>query len=463
MNINSSLFVILFIPFVVLTFQLLPNHFKKYLTLSFNLIFLGFAGLGSLAVTILMIVINYIAIILMKKRTNKKFVLILSIIFNIVSLVLFKYSSSFNSILFNDASYFTWLQPVGVSFFIFKNIAYLVDNYKDVVVGKISFVNYFTYASFFPVAVSGPILRYNSFENSLDDITQLNSKEFMFNMTRLYYGLFQKVFLANQFAVIADEVFELPFNQISTPIMWLGALSYTLQIYFDFSGYSDIAIGLAGVLGYNIPENFNYPYVSRSLSDFWTRWHISLTQWFRDYIYIPLGGNRVAKYRHYINMLVVWLLTGIWHGNSMNFIYWGLFNLIILIIEKNFFTKYTRFFEKRNVFNMLYSFIVINIGWVFFRSNSAEAAFKYIKIMFSFNIDKISLAHVLSYFLNHPLIWIIGFVLVTPIVPKLYSKLFYTEKNINKLIVAGIFLIIFIVTIIFVVSSSYSSFIYEQF
>lgn len=462
MNVNSSIFVILFVPLVILAFQLLPGRYKKWLTVLFNITFLGFAGLGSLIVTCFVIFINFMSVTLMDKIKSKKLVLFLSITFNVLALALFKYSYVLNPIFFKGTHYLFWLQPIGVSFLTFKNISYLVDNYKGIISER-KFIEYFTYATFFPVSVSGPILRYNLFEENLTNANQISTKKFMINMTRLYFGLFQKVFLANQFAIIADKIFGLPFDQISTPIMWLGALSYTFQIYFDFSGYSDIAIGLAGVMGFDIPENFNYPYISKSLSDFWTRWHISLTQWFRDYIYIPLGGNRVVKYRHYINMLIVWLLTGIWHGNSMNFIYWGLFNLIILLIEKDILFKYTSLFKKRNIFNVLYSFIVINVGWVFFRSSSADSAFEYIKIMFSFNVDKMSLNHVLTYFLNHPLIWVIGFVLVTPVLPKLFNKLINKDKKISNILISCLFILLLVVTITFVVSSSYSSFIYEQF
>lgn len=465
MTINGSLFIGLFIPAVILLKRFLPKKYSTLLLAISNLIFLLFGGVGSTIIVLILSLIYYFAALLIDKSSKSKQVLIFAIILNIIVLFIFKYDYTFNEILFqNSKPFFTWLRPIGISFFTFQGISYISDVYLNKIPAEKRYINFFTFLTFFPTLSSGPILRFDNFSKQL----ALPSKEtdviFASSLIRVYSGFIKKMFFANQFAIVADRIFGYNINIISMPVAWIGALAYTFQIYFDFSGYSDIAIGLARILGFNIPENFNYPYIAKSITDFWRRWHISLSRWFRDYVYIPLGGNRVTTTRNLLNLLIVWLLTGLWHGNTWTFIVWGLFNFLLIMIEKYMINPKTNFIKKPSILNHLYSLIMINISWVFFRSSSITFAFQYIKKMFSFNFDKTNALHALSFIQNAPLVWILSALLCTPLFKNIYLRIKKVSNiNFRNAIILSILIIFFITAMAFVVSSNYTSFIYEQF
>ena len=317
-----------------------------------------------------------------------KIALFVAIIFNISFLIFFKYldfmvgQSGFLGMLtgfaFADPKIYL---PVGISFFTFKALSYVIDVYRKNVRAQWNIIDFSLYQSFFPQVLAGPIARYRDMASEMIG-RRITLEMFRTGAERFIIGLGKKVLIANQFGPVADQAFSLPLTRLSYPAAWLGIICYTLQIYFDFSGYSDMAIGLGRMFGFNTPENFDYPYIARSVREFWRRWHITLSEWFRDYLYIPLGGNRGSSYRTYSNLLVVFLLCGLWHGANWTFIVWGLWHGLFLAFER---TKPGSKLSRLGVLSHLYTCFVFVLGWVFFRSADTAQAVNYLKAMFGLN------------------------------------------------------------------------------
>ncbi len=269
--------------------------------------------------------------------------------------------------------------PIGISFYTFQAMSYIIDLYRGKNAVQRSWFRLALYISFFPQLIAGPIVRYGEVESALSN-RSLNFNDTVYGIKRFLYGLAKKVILANAFAVKADEIFGLAPQDISTPLAWLGALYYALQIYYDFSGYSDMAIGLGRMFGFHFPENFNYPYMSKSITEFWRRWHISLSTWFKEYLYIPLGGNRCGTARTYINLIIVFLATGIWHGANLQFVAWGLFYGVLLILERLFLGALLQ--KLPSFIGRVYVILAVLVGWVIFRAPGLNAGITIIKSMF---------------------------------------------------------------------------------
>ena len=303
----------------------------------------------------------------------------------------------------------------------------------------------------FPQLIAGPIVRYEDVANQI--VSREHSIEkFSYGINRFIQGLAKKVLLANVFALMADEIFAKSASSTNSSLLWFGAIAYTLQIYYDFSGYSDMAIGLGKFFGFDFLENFNYPYISKSVTEFWRRWHISLSTWFRDYVYIPLGGNRKGYGRQILNIFIVWLLTGFWHGAAWNFVMWGLYFAVILIFEKIFLLDYL---NKSKIIGHLYALILIIIGWIIFRSESLEQIFNYIKVMFSFNggIDN----QLVYYFYQYKFNILLGLIFIFPVFKKV-------KKNATTEILHIIILVIlFGLVVMSLAQNSYNPFIYFRF
>lgn len=269
--------------------------------------------------------------------------------------------------------------PLGISFYTFQTLSYTIDVYRGKVAANRSFIDFAAYVTMFPQLVAGPIVRYADINNQLQKRKHSFSK-FYEGVERFIIGLAKKVLIANTFASVADAIFETPMEEVSSPVIWLAVIAYTFQIYFDFSGYSDMAIGLGKMFGFDFLENFNYPYIARNIRDFWRRWHISLSSWFRDYLYISLGGNRKGKIVTYINLFIVFFVTGLWHGASWNFVVWGLFHGVFIVLERMGFDKVLRFLGRP--IQHLYTLLVVMVGWVFFRVEDLNAAKCYLQWMF---------------------------------------------------------------------------------
>lgn len=350
--------------------------------------------------------------------------------------------------------------PLGISFYTFSAISYIADVYKKETKAQKNIIDLGLYIAFFPKLLMGPIERYVDFQKILEE--KNNSLEnFANGFKRFIYGLSKKVLISNVVATIADFTFTSSTSVLSCSIAWLGAIAYTLQIYFDFSGYSDMAIGLAKMFGYKLDENFNYPYLSQSISEFWRRWHITLSNWFKHYIYFPLGGNRKGKNRTYFNLFIVFLVTGLWHGSSWNFIIWGLFNGLFVIIER---IKLSEWLDKNKckILNNIYTMLIIVIGWVLFRAPGIKVALKYLKVMFSFNNIQMDTYSIITQ--KNIIMLIIG-ILTCGIIQLIYKKL-DDKSKIKKVVLIGeplYVLVLGILCILNLVSGTYNSFIYMQF
>jgi len=457
---SSTVFLFLFLPLVVLGYY---NPFYKsrdFKNLFLLIASLAFYAWGEPFFVFLMLLSIVVGWYIGKKidgaasASQKKKLLSLGLAFHLGILFVFKYLSfvaqELGLMLNRD---FSWLQialPIGISFFTFQLISYILDIYYGRAKAQESLLNVALYIALFPQLIAGPIVRYEYIEKQL--VERRESMElFCEGMQDFIYGLGKKVLLANYLAQIADNLFDAG-TGIAVLAAWLGAVAYTLQIYFDFSGYSDMAIGLGKMFGFVFPENFNYPYISRSATEFWKRWHISLGAWFRDYVYIPLGGNRVGKLRWIFNLLVVWTLTGLWHGANWTFLCWGLFYFLLLLVEDQL-----SFVDKLGVFAHIYALVAIIISFVIFRAPSLAEGVQYIEVMCGLSkaylIDEVCL----YYFSNGLTVLLLGLVFSMPLIK--YLRKWRSWNFLEPIICLGIF----ILSIIRVISSSYNPFIYFNF
>jgi alginate O-acetyltransferase complex protein AlgI len=384
---SSTVFLFIFLPFVLIFNLLLKQRYRNFFLLFASLVFYAW-GEGMLVLLMLFsISVNYIAGLgiahfLNRGHSLSKIILGLAVTVNLGLLFYYKYANFIVETLKEIGFYLDYdhkniLLPIGISFFTFQGISYLVDVYRKETEEQRNLFHLGLYISFFPQLIAGPIVRYHDIAQEIKE-RSINLPLFTEGVIRFIRGLAKKIIIANSAALIADQVFAVTVTEISTATAWMGILCYTMQIYFDFSGYSDMAIGLGKMLGFNFKENFNYPYISNSIQDFWRRWHISLSTWFRDYLYIPLGGNRKGLGRTYANLIFVFFVTGLWHGASWNFIFWGLFHGSFLILERSMILN-TKKWPK--ALQHVYVLIVVVVGWVFFRAETLTEAFAYLKTM----------------------------------------------------------------------------------
>lgn len=402
------------------------------------------------------------------KKKNKKIVLIVSIVFNLGLLVYFKY---FNFIATNIDNIIgqnvipnkNIVLPIGISFYTFQIMSYIIDLYRGDIKVQKNLLNLALYISFFPQLIAGPIVKYKDIDEQLQKRT-VTIEKFSNGIKRFVYGLAKKVIFANTLAYIADTIFNSNIEFLNMPIAWLGAICYTLQIYFDFSGYSDMAIGLGKMFGFEFMENFNLPYISESITEFWRRWHISLSTWFKEYLYIPLGGNRKGKIRTYINLLIVFLATGIWHGASWNFVVWGLFNGFFLVIER---IKLKELLDKNKLkfVNHIYALLVIIFGWVLFRADTLRSALQYMKIMIipSKQLANFDTSLIIN---NRNIIMIIVVILFSGILQTIFNKLKNKEKIkevYHRYFEVIVISLLMFISIMMLASNTYNPFIYFRF
>ena len=417
-------------------------------------------GKMNILILLLSCFINYIAARLIEKyRNHSKKILILVILYNIVQLLYFKYTDfliiNINSLLNTNFGLLRVIMPIGISFFTFQTLSYVIDVYKTDVKASNSFINFATYVSLFPQLVAGPIVRYKTIAEELEN-RNTNYYNFGNGVKRFIIGLAKKILIANVIGELCTSLSGM--ESVTVLSSWINAIGFTLQIYFDFSGYSDMAIGLGLMFGFHFLENFNYPFIAKSITDFWRRWHISLSSFFRDYVYIPLGGNRVSKIRWFRNIFIVWFLTGFWHGAAWNFIIWGLYFAVLLLLEKNIWGKYL---EKTKVFKYVYSLFFVVISFVIFNSNSLTEVIDSLKNMFFINkIDFIN-SETIYHIRNYIVILIIASIASTPIIKNIFNKL----KNNNILSVLEIiyYMVLLIVITAFLIDSSFNPFLYFRF
>ncbi len=465
---SSVTFIFFFLPLSLLINYLLKEKIRNYWLLFVSLFFYLWGGISFLPILLFSIFLNYIGgmgIHLIDKKgcRGRKAWTAFIIACNIILLIYWKYLNFLSGYIedfFNiNLELKNILLPIGISFFTFQGLSYVVDVYRRQAPAQKNIFYVGLYISLFPQLVAGPIVRYGSINQQLEQRTASVSK-FAGGMRRFSIGLAKKAIIANTLAVNADAVFSLPPEQNTVLVAWIGIISYTLQIYFDFSGYSDMAIGIGKMLGFTFPENFNYPYIASSVTDFWRRWHISLSSWFRDYVYIPLGGNRCSKSRWVFNLFVVWSLTGIWHGANWTFLIWGWIYFVLLLLE-----KLTGFHKKLGILSHIYTLFFVMTAWVFFKSPSIEYAVLYLKSMFGIlPIHSISFNH-LWYLDSYQLFMlVIACIGSTPLCKVLLGKIKENTKDeIYAALSSSVSLVLLGISMIYVVTSTYNPFIYFQF
>lgn len=450
---SSVTFLFYFLPLCLFCYYVSPTKYRNIVLLIFSLIF--YAWGEPIYIFLMCISVGFNYFFAFKVNSKNKFWFIIAVAINILFLAIFKYSGfiieNINNFLKLDLPIPQISLPLGISFYTFQALSYVVDVYRRNAKIQKNIYNLALYITAFPQLVAGPIVRYTTIMDQIDNRIY-KEQRFKTGIIRFILGMSKKVLISNQLGLIADNIFLTTSN--STITAWIGIISYTLQIYFDFSGYSDMAIGLGKMLGFDYDENFDYPYISKSITEFWRRWHISLSSWFRDYLYIPLGGNRASKPRHILNLLIVWFLTGLWHGAAWNFIFWGLYYGIFIIIE-----KYANIHIKKmpKILSHTYTMLIIMIGWVFFRANNLTTAFSYLKSLFTFETIIDTTARL--YLHDNLILIIIAIICSTPLIKKI--KLIFNNKfNIIQFI---LIFVLFFLCILYLVNSTYNPFIYFRF
>lgn len=465
---SSIVFLFTFLPAVMILYYLLPVRFRNVILLLASLVFYAWGEPVYLFLMLLSILFNYfsgldIARNLQDKRAAKRS-LVFNLIINLAVLGFFKYEGfvldTLNGILPIHISYHALPLPIGISFYTFQILSYIIDVYRGNVKVQTNLPNFALYVTMFPQLIAGPIVQYADVDE------QLASREVSwtkFGEGSMYFirGLAKKVLLANTSGMIFTEVSGLAKGNIAVMTAWLGAFAYMFQIYFDFSGYSDMAIGLGKMLGFEFNMNFNYPYVSKSITEFWRRWHISLSSWFRDYVYIPLGGNRVSKIKHIRNLLIVWFLTGLWHGAAWNFVAWGLYYGVILIIEKYLLSPVLD--RLPDVVRHIYSIVLVVIGWVLFFSSSFGQAADYIRVMFGAGAHGFADRESMYLLTSNLILWLILIFGSTPLVHFRYEHMLRSKKWNTTIINSVVYAALFIVCIAYLVTETYNPFLYFRF
>lgn len=466
---SSTTFIFMFLTLLLILYFPIKNiKYRNIILLIFSLIFYSWGEPKYIFLMLITVLIAYIFGLLIDKyrfeKRKSKLFLIISVVLILLNLFIFKYLDFsigiFNRIFKTNIGLSKLVLPIGISFYTFQILSYVIDLYRGKVGVQKNYFRLLLYVSFFPQLIAGPIVRYETVEKEISD-RKTTLDGFINGFKRFIWGLAKKVIVANNVAIFCDYVYS-NYSSYGSNILWVAAICYTLQIYFDFSGYSDMAIGLGKMFGFNFLENFNYPYIASSITDFWRRWHISLSSFFRDYVYIPLGGNRVSKVKFIRNIFIVWLLTGIWHGASYNFILWGLYYAILLLIEKMFTGKYIEKLPK--VLKMLYSLFFITLGWVIFRVENLNDLVLVIKKMFSFNNTSfVTLFNNNSMLISTIPYIILGIFLSLPIDKWFKEKVDKSNSVILTLIEDLILGVLFGISIMFLVSNSYNPFIYFRF
>lgn len=484
---SSSVFLFVFLPVLLLLYYLIPKRYRNILLLMASFVFYAWAGPQYLPLILLSIAVNYFCGLLIpgkignlgksdrkprkterdKRDTEppRKAVLIVGIAANLTLLFYFKYFNFFlttvNQVFGAKISLKTIALPLGVSFFTFCGISYLVDVYKGKVAAQKNPLNIALYLSFFPKVAQGPITRFGDMQNQLT-LRTCSAEMFSEGVWRFTIGLAKKMAIANQLGAVVDQIYAVPADHNSASIAWLAAIGYTFQIYFDFSGYSDMAVGLGKMFGFDLMENFNYPYTAENISDFWRRWHISLSSWFRDYLYIPLGGNRTGNV--YVNLFLVFVATGLWHGAAWNFVVWGLWHGIFILAER-FMRNHKIELRLPGAAKALLTFFLVNLGWVLFRAPDLNYAVRLIGVMFGV-VRPVDVGYTIFWYLTPKL----AFVLVSAILASLpWKKYFrgvfdrFEGTRAEAVFQGAVVVALLAVSVMLVMTSTYNAFIYFKF
>lgn len=464
---SSLVFIWMFLPLVLFLSRILPKAAQNGLLLFASLFFYAWGEPKNIVLMLFSITANWLfAIGIEKQKENqkiKKLLVVAAVILNLGLLGYFKYAGfalkSINRI-FGTALTSGVALPIGISFYTFQALSYVIDCYRGQTPAQKSWFKVALYISFFPQLIAGPIVQYSDVARQLET-RETTWEGTAYGIKRFIYGLAKKVILANSFAAVADSIFAVNPKELYLQTVWLGAVLYALQIYYDFSGYSDMAIGLGRMFGFEFKENFNYPYISKSCTEFWRRWHISLSSWFRDYLYIPLGGNRKGKGRTYVNLFIVFFCTGLWHGANWQFVAWGLYYGVILIIERIFLKKWL---DKLPILNRIYTIAAVLFGWVIFRAAGLRQAIITIKTMLVPQSGIGAYPAVRYLDMRITVLIVVGILLcgvLQSAVPSLKIALFNEEKI--YLAEAAVLIILLFICTMLLVAGTYNPFIYFRF
>lgn len=475
---SSNEFLFFYLPLSLVLYFIVPIKYRNLALFLVSLVFYGWERPIYLLIMLFIIAVNYIFGYLIDCATGdskkRKQMLIIGVAINLATLGFFKYADFVLENLSN-IPFLSFIEPIGIalpigiSFYTFQSMSYIIDVYRGTSVPQKKFVNFGAYVSMFPQLIAGPIVRYSDVDKELND-RKITLNESADGARRFVVGLAKKVLLADTAGALWEHINSIPREQTSVALLWLGIILYSFQIYFDFSGYSDMGIGLGKILGFHFPENFNYPYISKSITEFWRRWHMTLSTYFKEYVYIPLGGNRKGEGRLVLNLLVVWLLTGLWHGASWNFVVWGLYYFVILVVEKLFLGKYLK--KIPAFLSHFYSLVLIVLGWLIFYFKPGCGGWSALSTYFAgmvgmLQIPLINLEFGYTAVSNFALIAILVFA-CTPYPKMLFSKIKENIKNERARAVFTVasdfaLVVIFVVCVIYISSSDYRPNIYFEF
>ena len=466
---SSVFFIFVFLPVVLLAYFLVPKKFKNVVILITSLIFYAWGEPIYIVLMVFSILFNYLSGLEIDDCKERGDVLKGKIAFwmavgvNLGILGFFKYAGfvveNLNRILPFDISMPALALPIGISFYTFQTLSYIIDVYKGNVKVQKNVINFGTYISMFPQLIAGPIVRYADVEGQLVE-RKVTLTKFGEGTAWFLRGLAKKVLLANNIGMLFDAVQAMGAGNISMLTAWLGCAAYTFQIYFDFSGYSDMAIGLGKMFGFTFMKNFDYPYTSSSITEFWRRWHISLGTWFREYVYIPLGGNRVSIKRNILNICIVWMLTGLWHGAAWNFIFWGVYYGALLLLEK--FVLKDVLAKTPGTVKHIYTMILVMIGWVFFFSPTLGSAFQYVGAMFGIGATGIIDRTAVYYLSNYFILFLLMILCSVPYTYKRFRRL-AVRGNVGRVVMLAVYVVLFILSTAYLVNATYNPFLYFRF
>ncbi len=459
---TSISFIYYFLPLLLICYFVVPKKFRNIILLMFSVLFYFYGEPKYILLMLIEVLISYVVGLLIDKYKSKN-ILIIGIFIHVLLFGIFKYFNfviiNVNNLFHSNLNLLNVVLPIGISFYTFQIISYEIDVYNKKVNVQSNILKYFLYVFLFPQLIAGPIVRYQDVNNEIDN-RNVTFEMFANGLRRFIIGLSKKVIIANNLGELCNIYLNL--GDKSVLFTWIFAISYMLQIYFDFSGYSDIAIGLGKMLGFNFPENFNYPYMAKSITDFWRRWHMTLSSWFRDYVYIPLGGNKKGVLKQIRNILIVWSLTGLWHGASWNFILWGLYFGILLILEKFILKKY--FSNVPKFIKGIYTLFLVVISFVIFQGDNLSNDFNIIKGLFGLNGELFINNVTLYYLKGYVLFIVLGVIGATNYVKNLVIKISNGKgKKIINILEPIYLLILLIIVTMYLIDSSYNPFLYFRF
>ena len=462
---SSILFLFIYLPVVLAVYYIVPSRWRNLWLFVVNLVFYGWGEPVYILLMVFSICLNYVSGLLIGKyvltdRKKARLVLVINTVLNLAMLFFFKYfdlvARTLSAIPGVRIPTLGLSLPIGISFYTFQTMSYPIDVYRGDSYVQKNFIKFGTFVALFPQLIAGPIVRYKDIARQLDERHE-SLDQFANGVQRFIVGLAKKVLIANNVGMLWDVYANASPAQLTFVGAWLAAVAFSLQIYFDFSGYSDMAIGLGKMLGFDFLENFNYPYISRSVTEFWRRWHMSLSTWFRDYVYIPLGGSRKGLPRQLINLLIVWSLTGLWHGASWTFLFWGLYYAFFLILEKMFLLKWL---DKHKVIGHIYTLLVAISGWVIFQQTSVSQTLVFFRAMYGFGQAGFCAGQDLYYLAGFGLLLAAAIFASLPAGKTLFARL---PEKLRSVAVPALIVLVLVISTAYLVDSTYNPFLYFRF